>query len=130
VLSTFYYLTYVDDLLNDLENINLGCRVLSTKCGNPTYADDIALIALSTLNLQRMVDKVFSYMNEWRWDINVKKSYVIVFSKMRIPPDAGIMYGSDFFEQTNSTVHLGIRQDSNLKGEMSDLFISYLSAIY
>ena len=25
------------------------------------------------------------------------------------------MYGSDFFEQTNSTVHLGIRQDSNLK---------------
>jgi len=23
------------------------------------------------------------------------------------------MYGSDFFEQTNSTVHLGIRQDSN-----------------
>jgi len=115
VLSTFYYLTYVDDLLNDLENSNLGCRVLSTKCGNPTYADDIALIALSPLNLQRMVDIVFSNMNEWRCDISVKKSNVIVFSKMRNPPDAGIMYGIDFFEQTNSTVHLGIRQDSNLK---------------
>ena len=111
----FHYLTYVDDLLNDLENSNLGCRVLSTKCGNPTYADDIALIALSPLNLQRMVDTVFSNMNEWPCDINVKKSNVIVFSKMRNPPDAGIMYGSDFFEQTNSTVHLGIRQDSNLK---------------
>jgi len=54
-------------------------------------------------------------MNKWRCDKNVKKSNVIVFSKMRNPPDAGIMYGSDFFEQTNSTVHLGIRQDSNLK---------------
>ena len=54
-------------------------------------------------------------MNEWRCDINVKKSNVIVFSKMRNSPDAGIMYGSDFFVQTNSTVHLGIRQDSNLK---------------
>ena len=62
-----------------------------------------------------MVDIVFSYMNEWRCDINVKKSNVIVFSKMRNPPDAGIMYGSDVFELTNSTVHLGIWQDSNLK---------------
>jgi len=62
-----------------------------------------------------MVDIVFSYMSEWRCYINANKSNVIVFSKMRNPPDAGIMYGSDFFEQTNSTVHLGIRQDSNLK---------------
>jgi len=104
VLSIFYYLTYVDDLLNDLENSNPGCRVLSTKCGNPAYADDIALIALSPLNLQRMVDIVFSYKNEWRCDINVKKSNVNVFSKMSNPPDAGIMYDSDFFKQTNFTV--------------------------
>jgi len=53
VLSTFYYLAYVDELLNDIANSTLGCRVLSTKCGNPTYEDDIALIALSSLNLQR-----------------------------------------------------------------------------
>jgi len=33
---------------------------------------------------------------------------------MRNPPDAVIMYGSDVFEQRNSTVHLGIRQDYNL----------------
>ena len=94
-----YNLTYVDDHLNDLENSNIGCRVLSTKCGNPTYTDDIALIALSPLNLQRMVDIVFSYMNEWRCNINVKKSNVIVFSKMRNPPDAGTMYGSDFLNK-------------------------------
>jgi len=60
-----YNLTYVDDLLNDLENSNIGCRVLSTKCGNPTYADDIARIALSPLNLQQMVDIVYSYMSTW-----------------------------------------------------------------
>jgi len=62
-----------------------------------------------------MVVIAFSYMNEWRYDINVEKSYFIVLRKMRNPPDVGIMYDSVFFEQTDSTVHLVIRQDSNLK---------------
>ena len=111
VLITFYYLPYVDDL----EVSNLGCRVLSTKSGNPIYTDDIALITLSPLNLQRMVDIMFSHINEWRCDINVKKSYVIVFSKIGNLNDAGNMYGSVFFYYTNSTVPLGFRHDYNLE---------------
>ena len=47
VLSTFYYMTYVDDLLKELERTKL----LSTKRGNSIYADDISLTALSPFNL-------------------------------------------------------------------------------
>jgi len=39
---------------------DLGRSILSIKSANPTYADDIALIELSPLNLQRMVDIVLS----------------------------------------------------------------------
>ena len=43
VLSTFLYLVYVNDLLNDLELSGYGCKVLSVVAGNPAFADDISL---------------------------------------------------------------------------------------
>jgi len=46
VVSTFLYLVYVNDLLNDLEARKNGAKVMTVNTGNPTFADDIALIAL------------------------------------------------------------------------------------
>ena len=89
--------------------------MLSSKSGNPTFADYIRFVALSPFNLQCIVDNVFNCMKEWPCYINVNKSSIIVFSKRKRPPDVGIMYGKDLFEQTNSADHLGIKQESNLK---------------
>lgn len=114
-LSTLYYLVYVNQLLVDLENSTDGCSVMLTKSGNPSFADDITLIALSPLKLQNMIDTTYKYCNEWKMAINVEKSNVVVFSKKRNPPRAGILYGDSFIEQTTSAPHLGIRHDADLK---------------
>jgi len=47
VLSTFLYLVYVNDLLNDLEHSGYGVKVVSVSCGNSEFADDVALFALT-----------------------------------------------------------------------------------
>lgn len=114
-LSTLYYLVYVNQLLVDLENSNDGCSVMLTKSGNPSFADDITLIALSPFKLQNMIDTTYKYCNEWKMSINVEKSNIVVFSKKRNAPKVGILYGDSFIEQATSATHLGIRQDEDLK---------------
>ena len=81
VLSTFLYLVYVSDLLNDIELSGYGCKVLSVAAGNPAFADDISLLALTPFHLQMMLNIVYSYCQQWNVAINVDKSSVSVFTK-------------------------------------------------
>lgn len=115
VLSTFLYLTYVDQLLVELEASNNGCTVQSLKGGNPSFADDISLVANSPLRLQRLVDTVYRYCRKWKIDMNVDKSNTVVFTKRRHAPPIWIMYGDKYIKQTDHVTHLGIRHDFNLK---------------
>ena len=58
VLSTFLYLVYVNDLLNDLELSGYGAKVMSVSCGNPAFADYVSLLALTPFHLQKMVNMI------------------------------------------------------------------------
>jgi len=93
VLSTFLYLVYVNDLLNDLERSGYGAKVMSVSCGNPAFADDVSLLALTPFYLQKMVDIVFQFCKHWSVSINVAKSSVTVFTKSRSQPIANIVDG-------------------------------------
>ena len=115
VLSTFYYLAYIDELLQLLESSGYGAKLESLPCGNPTFADDLTLIGVTPYNLQKLTDIVYRYCITWDMQINVKKSNVVVFSSRRNPPTLSILYGNDYIEQTKSAEHLGISQESNLK---------------
>lgn len=87
---------------------------MSVQVGNPAFADDISLLALTPCQLQHMVDIVFRYCQEWVMDINVTKSCVVVFSKKRKPPKVSIVFGNKLIEQTQTAEHLGVIQDSRL----------------
>ena len=115
VLSTFFYLVYINDLLVALERSNFGSTVMSVKAGNPSFADDIALIASTPLYLQKLIDIVYIYCRHWKMDISAPKSNVIVFTIQRTVPVVGILYGERFIEQTKSVSHLGIRHNHNVK---------------
>ena len=87
---------------------------MSLQAGNPTFADDLSLIALSPHNLQKLVDIVYIYCREWLMNINVSKSNIVVFSKRRRVSQVSIMYGDSVIPQDSSAEHLGIHQQSNL----------------
>ena len=96
----FLYLVYVNDLLNDIERSGCGSKVMSFCCGNPALADDISLLALTPVHLQKMVDIVYDYCQHWNVSINVDKSSVTVFTKGRSQPEVNILYGNRSFIQT------------------------------
>ena len=45
------------------------------------YADDMALVATSEADLQRMLDALYEYCKLWRMFVNVKKTKVVIFHK-------------------------------------------------
>ena len=115
VLSTFLYLVYINDLLDELESSGYGSKVMSVCTGNPAFADDISLLALTPSHLQRLVDIVHTFCLHWNVSVNVEKSRITVFTKRRAQSSACIRYGDQVIKQTASFVHLGISYCFNTK---------------
>ena len=95
VMSSFYYLVYIDELLNTLELSNLGACVMSTNVGNPSFADDLALVAIVPFKLQKLVDIVYRYCRTWHIDVNVTNSATVVYTNKKANHiQTSIMYGT------------------------------------
>jgi hypothetical protein len=110
-------MVYVDELIRSLEKSNASAKVLSVDSGAPTFADDISLIAVTPYNLQSLLNIVYQYSQKWKFSISVEKSCIMVYSniKTRKEVPVGILYGDQYINLATNAVHLGIRQDSNLK---------------
>ena len=83
VLSTFLFLVYLNDLLNELENSNTGSHIGFIDCCCPTYADDMAVLANSPHALQFLVRVIYNYYYKYRLELHIIKSCVIVFGKLK-----------------------------------------------
>ena len=53
VLSSLLFLIFIDGLLRELEQSGFGTVVCDLQAGNPTLADDLILIAVTPLLLQK-----------------------------------------------------------------------------
>ena len=77
ILSPFLYSINVNDLLHQLSGSGYGATIEGTFCGNPMYANDLALlIATSSTDLQAMLEIVFLYSVQWRYQLNAQKSAI------------------------------------------------------
>ena len=55
-LSPLLYLCYINGLIKELENSNLGFCLLDIDISSPTVADDMVLISFSNCGIQKMLD--------------------------------------------------------------------------
>lgn len=118
VMSALLYLVFINDLLEELQNGNLGVPVCDIQAGNPTLVDDISLIAASPLKLQLMINTVVDYAETWKFSINVNKSSILIMSKSsqkRNSRDFIWTARSEILKVTDSTIHVGIPLSSSMK---------------
>ena len=77
------------------------------------YADDLALIANSSTDLQAMLEIVFSYSVQWRYQLNAQKSAIQIFGESaathaRNRPSRQWLIGSEVIPEKDSYHHLGV----------------------
>ena len=84
MLSPFIFAMYLNEFVDVLKRENCrGIQVRGTNVTNEVnvllYADDMVLCADTVRDLQNAINKLEMYCKEWKMDVNMKKSKVIVF---------------------------------------------------
>ena len=113
VLSPLLYSIYLNDLLIELQQSKLGAKMGEIYCGAPAYADDLALVASSPEELQKMLDIVHAYSNKWRYRLNPSKSKIMIFGAAK-PKSLGVnvTLNGQPLEIVEEYTHLGVLRSS------------------
>lgn len=108
ILSTHLYKIYIDELLNILKSKRLGLRIGTVFIGNPTCADDVALLASSPEELQLMLWEAVRYARKYRYKIHPTKTHISVISNLKTEKDSTWKLGEISIKLSDSSVHLGM----------------------
>ena len=80
VLSPILFSIYMDKLIKQLRNSNIGCKILNQYVGVFCYADDISLLCPSITGPKQMVLLCETYAEEYNIRFNSSKSQLIRFT--------------------------------------------------
>ena len=81
VLSPAFYSIYVDELIEILSKLGIGCHLRNIFLSILLYADDMALTAPSLKGLQILLSKTEEYCKYWDIMLNPKKTKNIAFGR-------------------------------------------------
>ena len=111
-LSPILFSVFINDLLKDVEQAELGIQLSSgKKVGGMLFADDFVGVSDSRESLQKLIDVVHGYCNKWRLKANVSKSAVMVFSKNSV--EGRWKWGEHTLPKVSNYSYLGIDFASN-----------------
>ncbi|VDI08605.1 Hypothetical predicted protein [Mytilus galloprovincialis] len=100
---------FINDLVQEINDLNLGVDLLETKLSLLLYADDIALVANSAEDLQCMLNTLHQWCKRWRELINTDKSKCIHFRKPRTKEtNFEFTVGKNKLEKVENYKYLGV----------------------
>lgn len=79
IISPYLFNAFIDDLIMECTQMNIGGLVGSLNVSIIVYADDIILISPSNDQLQRLLNACAEYGNKWKIKFNPSKSIVVSF---------------------------------------------------
>ena len=111
-LSPILFSVFINDLLKEVEQVELGIQLSSGKTfGGMLFADDFVDVSVSKESLQKLIDITNSYCSKWRLRANVIKSAVMVISKEAV--NSCWKWGENSLPKVSSYSYLGIDFSSN-----------------
>ena len=114
-LSPTLFGLFVNDMVNDLKTNCVGVHLGDLIIHCLLYADDIALMAESEEDLQRMFDVMHSWCKKWRMKVNPQKSNVVHFRPRSCPRTSFVFkYGDQILQTVTKYKYLGIVFDEFL----------------
>ena len=128
ILSPSLYKTYINDLLQTLENHDIGAHIGDLYVATPTGADDVSVLSNEVGELQTMLDVTGSYANQERYTFNASKSDIANLGKKYEVREVNYINDEPIFH-SNSVSHLGISH-SNIGPTNNDFIVSKISLLF
>ena len=72
------------------------------------YADDLLILSETEAGLRASINKLHSYAKKWQLSVNIKKTKLMVFNKMRIHHPLSILLGNQIINSCLEYDYLGI----------------------
>jgi len=109
IFSPVLFCLYMDELLNRLRSLGVGCHLGTTFVGALSYADDLTLLSPCVIALQRMLDTCQSFADEYDVMFNPPKSQCILFSNNStcVNHNYSMKLCGQTMEWTSEVKHLG-----------------------
>ena len=77
------YNVYIDSLLNEVTNHCYAISINQLSLPSPSFADDIALLALYPTFMTSLMGMYYKYSTKWRYEFNHTKSGVVTYSETK-----------------------------------------------
>ena len=115
ILSPFLFKLYIDSMIHEISNLEIGCKMGFTRLNILAYADDIVIIGDSKEVLEILYDKLSQHLKRLRLIMNVNKSKCMIFDSSRFGTDKSeIRLINDNVECVNTYKYLGHMIERNL----------------
>ncbi|XP_077992834.1 uncharacterized protein LOC144446863 [Glandiceps talaboti] len=114
IWSPAAYKMFLNPLLNQVSDSELGFHIGYIHCGAVALADDLTFLSDTTLDLQCLMSIQEQYANKNRYLINCAKTKVITFtSKKKLNlPDPAIKFNNEYIDIESECQHVGIIRSS------------------
>ncbi len=134
-LSPTLFNIFVNDLIpHFLEPDSMPPKLIDTVMGCLLYADDLVILSTTAEGLQTSLNKLETFCNKWKLNINRDKSKVMKFSKggTRKRPNPTFRVGEEPIEITKKYTYLGVEISDNgsFKGAQQALYKKALRALF
>ena len=117
-LSPTLFALFINALAEEIKILNKGVDIDGQNISILLYADDIVLISDNEINLQIMLDHMYSWCLKWKLKLNIEKSNVIHFRpKRHIKSEYRFTYGNDTLTIIDKYKYLGVILDEFLNFE-------------
>ncbi len=108
-LSLTLFCIFINDLITEINNLNIGISIGSRKLSILSFADDIVLIVDSEEKLQAMVNHVELWCNKWRLCVNNDKTKIMHFrNRRKAKCNTKFMFGASEQEIVKQYKYLGV----------------------
>ena len=108
-LSPTIFSLFINDLVGEINDLDLGIDVEGEKIALLLYADDIVLLSDNEVNMQNMLNTLHNWCKKWRVLINTEKSKSVHFRKgRRNRSDFVFKIGQNTIEMVEQYKYLGV----------------------
>ena len=84
ILAPFLYKVYINQLLMELCQLDIGITLFNHSLSAPSFADDMTLLACFPSCLNTMIQLAYKYSCNWRYQFNYGKTGVVVFGECAV----------------------------------------------
>ena len=108
ILSPLLFKLYIDDIINEISNMDVGCKFGVVRLNILAYADDFVLMASSRSALSKLYEALLEKTRVKKLNINKEKSQCMIFGKnVRNDLEDGVIILNDRFQMVTQYKYLG-----------------------